>query len=342
VTGRRWAFIAAKPFLPPDEDPFAAGLGGTEQAVIHLTTALAELGDTVSVTGATVAPRTLNGVIWHGGPPGEAAPAQADVTVAINDARLLPRGARNPTIWFHNEVELMKEIRRRRLPALLRARPRAVFIGTEQARRAPRLLPFRARAVIPYGLSSRILHAPARTTPPPPTALFTSQAYRGLRDVLGLWQREVAPAIPAAQLTALIAAADVPAYRAIATQPGVTVAPRIANEAVMARLLQTRVLLAPGHVSETFCLAAAEAIALGVPVITLGIGSLKERVRDGIDGFVCRDTAEMAARTRALLTDDALWSRMQRAGIATRAGRSWRDVAGIWRGLEEGKGSVLF
>jgi hypothetical protein len=326
MTAKSWVFIAGKPFLPDLPDPFAAGLGGTEQAVIHLTSTLAALGDTVTVTGASLAVRTLNSVSWRPGP----AP-DADITVAINDARLLPRGAARPAIWFHNEVELVKEVRRGRLPSLIRARPIAVFIGTEQARLASRLLPFRRRVVIPYGLSARILGTAPAADPPPPNAMFTSQAYRGLKEILRVWQSNVSPAIPGARLNAFIAAADVPTHAPLARDPGITIASRIGNDAVVAKLLETRVLLAPGHVSETFCLAAAEAIALGVPVVTLGIGSLKERVRDGVDGYVCRNFTEMAARARDLLTDDALWRRMQAAGIAARANRGWANVAQQWR-----------
>jgi hypothetical protein len=326
MTARRWVFIAGRPFLPDLPDPFAAGLGGTEQAVIHLTSALAALGDAVTVIGACRASRALNGVSWRTGP----AP-DADITVAINDARLLPPGAARPAIWFHNEVELFKELRRGRLPALIRARPTAIFIGTEQARLASRLLPFRRRVVIPYGLSARILETAPAPAPPPPNAMFTSQAYRGLKDILRVWQSDVAHAVPGARLNAFIAAADVPDYAALARDPGITIAQRVGNDAVVARLLQTRVLLAPGHVSETFCLAAAEAIALGVPVVTLGIGSLKERVRDGVDGFVCRDFTEMAARTRVLLTDDGLWRSMQAAGVAARGDRSWDSAARRWK-----------
>ena len=326
MSGRSWCFIAGRPFLPALDDPFAGGLGGTEQAVIHLTGALAAVGEIVTVAGASAAPRLWNGVTWQPAPP-----AYADITVAINDARLLPRGARECAIWFHNEVEFGKELRRGRLPAIIRARPTAVFIGIEQARIASALLPFRQRVVIPYGLSDRILRASVATAPPPPLALFTSQAYRGLKEVLAMWQVDVAPSIPDAKLHAFIAADDLVECRALATGGGVTISPRIGNDAVLAQLQQTRVLVAPGHVSETFCLAAAEAIAMGVPVVTLGIGSLKERVRDGIDGFICKTYAEMAEKTRALLTDDALWSRMQAAGIATRKAQDWQSVAKTWQ-----------
>ncbi len=323
MTARSWALLAAKPFLPETANPDAASLGGTEQAIIHLTAALAALGDTVTICGASHTTRILNGVTWQPGPP-----PPADVTVAINDATLLPPGAALPAIWFNNEVAWFRELRRGRLPALLRTRPTAVFVGEEQARAASRMLPFRRRVVIPLGLPDAILNAPQAPSPPPPHAIFTSQAYRGLAEILAFWQRDIAPSLPDARLTAFIAAADVPTYRALATHPSITIAPRISNNAIQARLLESRILLAPGHRSETFCLAAAEAVALGVPVVTRGIGALKERIRHGETGFVC---ADMAAFTRALLTDDALWRRMQAAGVATREGQSWRSIATVWQ-----------
>ena len=328
MTTRHWVFIAAKPFLPDAPDPFTAGLGGTEQAVINLTGALAGLGDRVTVAGGARTEHTLNGVTWCPG-----IPAGADLHVAINDATLLPAGSATPVVWFHNEVSLIKEIRRARLPALLRHRPAAVFIGTGQAKNASQLFPFRCRKVIPYGLSDRILAARATGALPPPHAMFTSQAYRGLRHVIAMWQQVIVPAVPGATLTAFIAEHDVPAYRALVSHPSITVMPRIGNDAIHERLRQTRVLLAPGHVSETFCLAAAEAIALGVPVVTLGIGSLKERVRDGIDGHVCRNFAGMGEQACRILLDEPHWRHLHVNGIATRSGQSWRKVAEKWQAL---------
>ncbi len=48
----------------------------------------------------------------------------------------------------------------------------------------------------------------------------------------------------------------------------------------------------------------------GVPIVTLGTGSLSERVRNGKTGFIARDEDEFVVRTIALLTDDALWLAM--------------------------------
>ncbi len=308
-----WVFVTRRKLVE------TASLGGTEQAVFGLSAALAASGDRV---------RLMHGEL------GKAAVAGADRVVAINDATLLSAGgvARN-FVWFHNEVELLRETRRGRMGALLRRRPMAVFIGREQERLASRLFPFSGRAVIPYGLNARVLAAQVADSPPGPHAIFTSQAYRGLREVMDMWRRQVAPAAPGARFTAFIADGDVAKFAALATAPGMIVRGRVPNDAVLENLRGARVWLAPGHRSETFCMAAAEAVAMGVPIVTLGLGSLAERVRDGVDGFVCRDFGEMAARTRTLLTNDGVWQRMHDAGVAGRAGRSWAAAAAAWQSL---------
>jgi N-acetyl-alpha-D-glucosaminyl L-malate synthase BshA len=67
--------------------------------------------------------------------------------------------------------------------------------------------------------------------------------------------------------------------------------------------------------SETFGLAALEAMACDVPIVASNIGGLPELVRDGEDGFLCPldDIDAFTARTRQLLTDDDLHARMAEA-----------------------------
>jgi glycosyltransferase involved in cell wall biosynthesis len=323
----RWAFFCGRPILPAFDDVFAAGLGGTEQAILGLTEALAEAGHEVCVVGGAAAERRIGAVDWLPA----AQHSACDVEVAINDAALLPGRGSVRIVWFHNEVEFFREMRKGRLPALWRLRPAAVFIGSEQARLASRALGLSARAIIPYGLPARVLAAAPAAAVPGPVAIFTSQAYRGLADMIALWRSDIAPHLPAARFRAYVAERDVPAYAALAQGcPAITVEGRIANDAVLETLREARLLLAPGHRSETFCMAAAEAVAMGVPVVTLGIGSLKERVRHGVDGFVCRDFSSMAERTHAVLTDDALWRRLHDSGLRTREGAGWGDAALRW------------
>jgi N-acetyl-alpha-D-glucosaminyl L-malate synthase BshA len=67
--------------------------------------------------------------------------------------------------------------------------------------------------------------------------------------------------------------------------------------------------------SETFGLAALEAMACGVPTVVSNVGGLPELVEDDETGYLCPvdDVDAFTDRTRALLTDEALHSRMAAA-----------------------------
>ena len=67
--------------------------------------------------------------------------------------------------------------------------------------------------------------------------------------------------------------------------------------------------------SETFGLAALEAMSCGVPVVASNIGGLPELVTEGESGFLCElgDIEAFTDRTSALLTEDDLRSRMSEA-----------------------------
>ncbi len=67
--------------------------------------------------------------------------------------------------------------------------------------------------------------------------------------------------------------------------------------------------------SETFGLAALEAMSCSVPVVSSDVGGLPELNRDGVTGYVCAlgDTDAMGAAAVKMLTDKALHSKMAKA-----------------------------
>ena len=79
--------------------------------------------------------------------------------------------------------------------------------------------------------------------------------------------------------------------------------------------------------SETFGLAALEAMSCGVPVISSDVGGLPELNRDGETGYVCKlgDVDAMADRAIAILSNDDLLERM-RLGARKQAERFEQDV----------------
>ncbi len=65
-------------------------------------------------------------------------------------------------------------------------------------------------------------------------------------------------------------------------------------------LARARALLFPIQWEEPFGLVMIEAMACGTPVLAFRGGSVEEIVRDGENGWICRDVDEMAARLVAL------------------------------------------
>jgi N-acetyl-alpha-D-glucosaminyl L-malate synthase BshA len=79
--------------------------------------------------------------------------------------------------------------------------------------------------------------------------------------------------------------------------------------------------------SESFGLAALEAMSCGVPVIGCRLGGLPELVTDGVDGFLCGagDVAAMGQAGAALLLDPNRLQQMKAAARATAVNRFASD-----------------
>lgn len=80
--------------------------------------------------------------------------------------------------------------------------------------------------------------------------------------------------------------------------------------------------------SESFGLAALEAMACGVPVVATNIGGLPELVIDGEVGFLCElgDIDAFTSATRRLLTDDDLHTRLAEAARERAVEHFDRDI----------------
>lgn len=69
--------------------------------------------------------------------------------------------------------------------------------------------------------------------------------------------------------------------------------------------------------SESFGLAALEAMAAGTPVVASNVGGLKEVIVDGKTGFLCKtgDTKTMTDQSIQLLSDPVLWKSFSEMGL---------------------------
>ncbi len=225
-----------------------------------------------------------------------------------------------------------------------------VATGAYHAATIPRWLPCAGRRIIPYGVLERFRAAEPRE-PPPPRAIFTSNPLRGLDWLLDLWVARIAPAVSGAELH-IYAGPSV--YRAAAPKArqmaailaradrlasaGVRRFAPVAHDDLAAVLRHARAMLYRGDPGETFCLALAEAQAMGVPAVVTASGAVGERVLDGVSGRVAANDNAFVAASIALLRDDGLWRRWHLAALEQQRGLSWDAVAARFEALIRSRG----
>lgn len=319
----------------PDTRP----VGGAEAAFLSLAEALALRHHEVRVFNNCKAPLSRNGVEWT--PIANGVPEACDLYIGNRGHRLigLAPKARGRVFWLHNPGDYL--LKPRYLWPLFLHRPVLVFSGSYHASTVPHWVPCGGRALIPYGLGAVYRAAAVQSDVPPPVAIFTSNPLRGLDWLLDLWIARIQPAVPKAELH-IYAGPEV--YGAVGKAKAEAMAAVLARANALAdrgvrsfvpvpkahlveRLRAARTMLYRGDVGETFCLAVAEAQALGVPAVVTPLGSLPERVEHGITGTIASDDTEFAAAAVALLTDETLWRRQHGAAIARQKGLSWGEVA---------------
>ena len=316
-------------------------LGGAETAFAALAEALARRGHEVAVRNRCQTLLWHNGVQWA--PLSEGVPSACDLYIGSRGHRVigLVRKARRRLFWLHNPAGYLKKPRN--LWRLARYRPILITTGNYHATTLPDWLPCGGREIIPYGVLDRFRAAAPREAPPP-RAIFTSNPLRGLDWLLDLWVARIAPVVPEAELHIYAGAAvygsapaprleEVLARTAGLAEYGVRRFAPIGRAQLAAALSNARVMLYRGDPGETFCLALAEAQAMGVPAIVQPLGSAPERVIDGMTGRVAADDDAFALTAIAVLRDDALWRRWHLAALAQQGGSSWDSVAARFEAL---------
>lgn len=321
-------------------------LGGAESAFIRLVQALARRGHRVDVYNRCAHAMDDRGVSWRR--LGDAWPDGADVYVANRGWHLIDRmpQVKSRFFWIHNPATYLLKWRYGwRLAAY---RPRIVFSGAHHAHTyrswAPPWGLANSRLIIPYGIDDMFLGAMEKSAAPAPKVIFTSNPLRSLDWLLALWRDKIHPRLPAAELHIFSGAKTYGAQgskldekmqvvlqqAAAMRDTGVVLREPLPKSALVAELATARAMLYRGDVGETFCLALAEAQAMGVPAVVRPIGCVAERVVDGMTGHVGADDDDFVAKSIAVLSDDRHWLNLHRNALRLQRDWGWPQAAASW------------
>jgi glycosyltransferase involved in cell wall biosynthesis len=121
--------------------------------------------------------------------------------------------------------------------------------------------------------------------------------------------------------------------------PGVTYVGEVGGHYKRALLGGARALLFPIEWEEPFGLVMIEAMLMGTPVLAFPRGSVPEVVDEGLTGFICRDSDEMARRLHQLEGFDRGACRRRALERWTTA-RMVRDHVAVYEQLQDWVGDV--
>lgn len=346
-----WDYHAATPLQRP--------LGGTQSAACHLAASLAARGHRVALSTHTTEPGFHRGVECVGREPGRDARwlRNFDVVLMLGTGsaeQLRPAfpATTQLLLWtgFSANLKVMHHLASDKEHAGWDGYAFASLWQMRRFREAYRLPAERCR-VLRYGAAPPFLASPERTAPPPvaPTFLHTSSPERGLSVLLDAWPA-IRAGLPGARLivtagrqTYQIAEAD-DAHRALydrarATEDVDYVGPQ--SQTALAELARRcDALLYPSVFGETGCIAAIEAMAAGLRVVTTDLAALPETgagfamlVRAGSDHeALARNfaAAVIADWRNALAQPQAYVGQRIAQQRFIRAVHSWDRIATMW------------
>lgn len=315
-------------------------MGGAESACIHFVKALADASHDVTVY--TTAGETYSEDNLHWKPLASFVPQSADIVFAHRSPHLFsayPVNAKRKILYLHNPASYLNKWRHRKY--IYKHKPEVIFSGNYHASTWPKWLPKTNKLIIPYAVDNAFKTSDKRDTPKP-RAIFTSNPLRSLDWLLDTWERYIAPACPEAELHLYCGPEVYPGLKqskakqmqAVLEQAkqlkdkGVVIHKPLARDKLIEALSQARVMLYRGDPGESYCLALAEAQALGVPVVTAGIGSTRERVIDGKTGFIAAEQQAFANAAIRLLQQDTLWQQQHQASL-NKTPYCWHDAIKI-------------
>ena len=297
-------------------------LRGAESILINLSENLKKLGHNVTVFNNCPSVINDNSLNWYNiNKINTNNILDFDVAIANADMRLLNKvNAKKKIVISYSLQSIEKFIRKGQLLSYFKERPTVYVIGDYHMKKRSNLISLFGKKILNISIDDLFIKTKLLDNIDNNLAIFSSRPDRNLSILIEIWNNKIFPSYNLGKL--LVTPSDKfeeinnIKFRKMGTH----------NELIK-DLLKSRIFLIPGHKAELFCLAAEEARELCIPIVTLGIGSLSERVEHEKTGFIAKNDNEFANYTIELFKNDNLWNSIRSNLINLRSSRTWEISA---------------
>ena len=240
-----------------------------------------------------------------------------DFAISNGDASLLNKiSAKKYIIFSYSLQSIEKFIRKGQLFPYLKYKPTYFLIGEYHKQNRSKLISLFGVQTLKLAIDDKFNKTNIPQGIRSNNAIFTSRGDRNLDLLIDIWSNQIYPEFNKGKLF-------VTPYKSFNEHNNIFIRNMGNRDGLIKDLLQSKVLLVPGHKAELFCLAAAEAQELCIPIVTLGIGSLYERVEHNINGFIANNKKQFAEYTIELFKNNSLWLKLHNNMVLQRGKQNW-------------------
>ena len=298
------------------DDKYKSKLRGAETILINLSNELINKGHNVTVYNNCPINSKNN---WKNINNSFKNNVTFDVAISNADANLFDHiNAKKKFILSYSLQSIEKFIRKKQLFAYFKHRPKYILIGEYHKKNRSKMLSLFGLDILNLGVDEIFIKAKLNNDIDPNQAIFTSRADRNSDLLIDIWKDKIHPKFKKGKL--LITPNDNKHLNFNIFERKMESQKKLVED-----LLKSKVFLVPGHKAELYCLAAEEARELCIPIVTMGIGSLYERVEHGKTGFIAKNENEFASYTLELFNNETLWNQMRSNLIKIRGKSNWSD-----------------
>jgi hypothetical protein len=313
-------------FLDNTEIPYTSKdlnskqIRGGENVIIHLSNELAKLDHYIEVFNNNSSNQIINNVRWSNINNANKETV-FDYAFTNNDIRLFNKiTAKNYIAFSHSIQSIEKFIRKGQLLSFLKYRPKIILLGNYHDDNRNFLLKMFGSINLQWAVDPLFLETEINENNIENRAIFTSRRDRNLNILIDIWKKKIFPQNQSIKL--FTTPSDL-----IDNNFNIYAREFEDKTSMIKDMLKSKVLLVPGHKGELFCIAAEEARELCIPIITLGIGSLSERVEHGVTGFIAKNNDEFADFTLNIFKNYNLWKELHNNLLKLRGSKKWQTVA---------------
>ena len=246
-----------------------------------------------------------------------------DFLISMSDINLFPNYKCKKYLWSHSVQTIEKFIRKGQLIPFLKHKPKIILEGDYHYKNRSWMTSCFGKDILKISADDDFINTTIDVhNIPKNNVIFNTRPDRNLKVVLEAW-KTIKKKVNNATLYIN------PPYEL--TKEEIDLDIRIRHKGSKFDLIEdlknSKLMLNPGHKGEVFCLVAEEARTMCLPIVTMGIGSLHERVIDNVTGYICSDLDQLISKSVSILKDDKLYLTLKSNLYEKRKTRTYKEVA---------------